>query len=173
MFRINGVVNNRNVKKWATDRPEEQNHVILNSSAVMTCSTVSKSCILGPYFFENKSVTAEACRKMIIHYASLKLRSLTKDDVVQHDGASHTVETNKSNGWTVSAQNIESEGLARFFRRHAFLIWPLPIFWGYIKSKIYTRPVECIEEHNGRLVLKWSESHQKLCKKSGILLNCV
>jgi len=167
MFRINGVVNKQNVRIWGTERPEEINPIVLNSPGVMTWCAISKGRIIGPYFFENENVTGETYRSMLIRYAFPRFRELREDFVFQQDGAPPHY-SNRVRAY------LDRKVPDRWIGRGGPISWPprspdlTPcdfFLWGHIKSKIYSTPIDSIEDLKIRIRAEINSINQETLQK--------
>ena len=179
LFRISGSVNKQNVRIWGTERPTENNPVIMHSPSLMVWCAMSKERIIGPYFFENENVSGESYRNMLIHYAFPRLNNLRDDYIFQQDGApahySNRVKAylnnKRPNNW------IGRGGPVAWPPRSPDLT-PCDFFlWGHIKSQIYSTPVESVEELKLRIrseVRKISpETLEKVWENTQLRLNYI
>ena len=88
IFRLNGHVNTQNARIWGTDRPSEGNQVPVYSPGIIFWCGISKEKTIGPYEVEDRTVTGESYRQLLIRKVFPRLASLRSDFVFQQDGAS-------------------------------------------------------------------------------------
>ena len=99
-------------------------------------------------FFENDFVTGESFRKMLINYAFPLLKYLREDYILQQDGA-------PPHFFTRVKSYLNNRQSGNQIGRRGPIPWPhrSPDFtpcdfflWEHVKSKIYSTPVESLEE---------------------------
>ena len=88
MFRVNGYVNKQNVRIWANERPSQVNEAPHNSPGIVIWCAISKTKIIGPFFFDEGRVTGDTYRDMLNRYAFPCFSELREDYIFMQDGAS-------------------------------------------------------------------------------------
>ena len=73
-FSLSGDVNKQNCRIWGTERPQEVYEVPQGAHSIMVWCAISSRGIIGPYFFENVSVTGESYKNMLRYFFFPKLR---------------------------------------------------------------------------------------------------
>ncbi len=86
-FRLNGIVNRQNVRIWGTECPNVMNEVPRYGEKVIVWCAVSKYRVIGPYFFDEETVTGENYRNMLQRYGLPRLNRLRFPYIFQQDGA--------------------------------------------------------------------------------------
>jgi hypothetical protein len=98
-FHLSGYVNKQNVKIWTGQNPCEIHERPLHIAKVTVWCAISRSWIIGPYFFENKhavtvTVTGDRYRQMLREFFIPELQRRNPNFgymFFQQDGAtSHT-----------------------------------------------------------------------------------
>jgi hypothetical protein len=56
-FHLSGTVNKQNFRYWATENPRELHQQPLHCERVTVWCGVSRTCIIGPYFFRENGRT--------------------------------------------------------------------------------------------------------------------
>ena len=147
IFRLNGHVNKQNVRIWAQERPSQVNEAPLHSPGVMVWCGISKTKIIGPFFFNDENVTGSSYKNMLSTYAFPRFQRLDDDYIFMQDGASphfsltvrNYLNRKRPNNW------IGRGGPIPWPARSADLT-PCDFFlWGHIKAKVYSTHTESIE----------------------------
>ena len=86
-FSLSGRVNKQNCRIWGTERPQEVYEVPQGARSVMVWCAISEKGVIGPYFFENESVTGDSYKKMLRYFLFPRLRDYPQDLIFQQDGA--------------------------------------------------------------------------------------
>lgn len=152
--RLNGVVYKRNVRIKGIERPNEHKTVVMDSPGAMKWFAVSRNHIISPCVVDNVSVTGESYRNMSTRYAIPRFWLLRQDyNVRENVATSHfancyrnKINTNRPNDW--SGRGGPVSWPPRFHilpSRDLFLSERL-------KSKIYFKPVDFIEELKRKVV---------------------
>lgn len=153
IFRVNGYVIKQNVRIWGKKRPEQVNEATLNSPSVMVWCAISKHRVIGPYFFDEGSVTGEIYRNMLISYAFPRSQNLRSDYIFQHDGA-------PAHYATRVRSYLDSKRPGKWIGRGGPVPWPprspdlTPcdfFLWGHLKEKVYKTPVQSVEDLKTRI----------------------
>ena len=86
-LRLNEFQNKQNVWIWSDEPHYEVKEHILHSSSVMVRFTISKDRVIGPYFFENVTVTKASYKYMLSQYAFPNFSSSRSDNILMQEGA--------------------------------------------------------------------------------------
>lgn len=150
-FELNGSVNKQNMRYWSQDNPERFVTKQLHSAKVTVWCAISKKRIIGPFFFENEngrtvSVDANRYEDMLKSFFFLQMRQKRvriRNTWFQQDGATpHTTNS--------VLDCLKKKFGERLISRRTDFVWPprspdlTPcdfFLWGYLKSKVYTTPV--------------------------------
>ena len=62
---VTGKVNKHNTRIWATEHPHAIPKHVQDSSEVNVFCTISKKCVLGPFFLEGTTANSEAYLAML------------------------------------------------------------------------------------------------------------
>jgi len=84
---LSGGVNKQNCRVWGSERPQVVYEVPQGAESIMVWCAISENGIIGPYFFENESVTGESYYKMLRYFFFPKMRNYGDDYIFQQDGA--------------------------------------------------------------------------------------
>ena len=87
-FSLGGAVKKQKVGVWGTKRPDIVYQSAQSTEYIMVWCVVSKTDIIGPYFFEDGTVTGERYKRMLRYFFFPKLRDYPEDMLFQQDGAS-------------------------------------------------------------------------------------
>ena len=138
-FSLAGGVNKQNCRIWGTERPLEVYQVPQGAASIMVWCAMSEKGIIGPYFFENESVTGESYKRMLRYYFFPKLRDYPDDTVFQQDGAPPH--------FALPVRQYLNQKLGdRWIGRAGPVSWPprspdlTPcdfFLWGYIKDRVF------------------------------------
>ena len=67
-FHLSGLVHKQNYRIWGLEKPTEVDQFERNSPKVNVWCAISSNCIVGPYFFEEATVTAQNYLNMLTTY---------------------------------------------------------------------------------------------------------
>ena len=153
-FHLDGYVNKQTCRYWSTENPRELHQKSLHSQKVAVWCALSKTGIIGPYFFEDEygqAVTTNSERyvAMLQDYFIPHLEENEFDILniwFQQDGATaHT-----------ASMNVVREAFpGRLISRNGYISWPPRsphlnpcdfFLWGYLKSKVYLGIPRTIDE---------------------------
>lgn len=146
-FHLDGYVNKQNFRYWSITNPEELHERPLHSPKVTVWCGVTKSCVIGPYFFEEggRTVTVNSQRYLLM-LENFLIPELQRNRLVrrrlwfQQDGA------------TAHTANGVMDFLRRKFRGRVIshfgdIAWPARspdlsicdfFLWGFLKARVYT-----------------------------------
>ena len=140
IFRVNGYVNKQNIRIWAKERPSQVNQVPLNSPGVMVWCAISKTKIIGLYFFKSVTVNGSTYRNMLIQYAFPNFARLREDYIFMQDGASPH--------YAIPVQNyLNNKRRNNCIGRGGPVNWPARspdltpcdfFMWGHVKAKVFS-----------------------------------
>ncbi|GFW98498.1 DUF4817 domain-containing protein [Trichonephila clavipes] len=139
------MVNKHNVRFWGSEQPHAVRELQRSSEKVNVWSGLLHVCILGPFFFSDKTVTSSAYLDMLEIYAFSQLQDLQPNVLFQQDGAPPH--------WGLTVR--ESLFPQRWIGRDGPIAWPprspdlTPLdffFWGYVKYTVYGTQVNSLEE---------------------------
>jgi hypothetical protein len=154
-FHISGRVHKQNCRIWGYEKPNEVHEVERDSPKVNVWCAMSSNCIIGPYFFDYDTVDGEDYLKMLkeYFYPILVRKRIDKRIIFQQDGAPPHYRT------TVRAW-LNEKFPGKWIGRRGAIEWaprspdltPLDFFlWGYLKQKIYSKPVKDLSELRQRI----------------------
>lgn len=154
-FHLNGVVNKQNCRYWAQNNPRELHQRPLHSEKVTVWAAVSKSCVIGPYFFEEDgravTVNAQRYQRMLREFLvpELRRRGLSRCRLYfQQDGA--TCHTSNE-----SIAEVKRLFPGKVISKRGNVDWPpcSPdlsacdfFLWGYLKNKVYIHKPRTLDE---------------------------
>lgn len=145
---MNGVVNKKNGRSWAPERPEEPNQVVVNSPGDMTWSAKSKDCKICPFLFDNVNVPGENDRNMLTHHTFPRFLLFQVDyNFQQYSALPHFtnpigeyLNTNRPKNW------IGRGGPVSWPLRSSNLTPCDSSLWEHLNQKIYSTPIASTEE---------------------------
>lgn len=155
-FSLDGYVNKQNCRYWAEENPRQLHQRPLHSAKVTVWCGVSKTGIIGPYFFENEreeavTVTSERYVAMLRDFVLPQLQEHgfdTEEMWFQQDGATaHTAR--------VSMQTLRAMFPGKLISRFGDVPWSPRspdlsacdfFLWGYLKAKVYRDKPRTIAE---------------------------
>lgn len=151
---MDGFVNKQNCRIWADVNPHVIQQKSLHPPKVTVWCAFWEKGIIGPYFFEDEdgnaiTVNGKQYKSLLINYLWPELNDIDVDNVYfQQDGA--TCHTTREN-----IKILKSKFCDRVISRNADITWPprscdltpLDFFlWGFLKSKVYTKKPETIND---------------------------
>ena len=71
--------------------PNEVYETLHNSPSIMVWCAISKSEIIGPYFFENENLSGSTYKRMLRYFLFPKLRGYPEDMIFQQIGDPRTI----------------------------------------------------------------------------------
>lgn len=160
-FHLNGSVNRHNCRYWSDANPHWTIGRPLYSPRVTVWAAISRAGVIGPFFF-NGNVNGTNYLNMLQNYLLPELQHYPHFEqlIFQQDGAPPY--------WTRAVReflNITFPG--RWIGRDSsFLHWPARspdltpmdfFLWGYVKSKVYTEPIENIPALQQRIITTFGE----------------
>lgn len=154
-FHLNGEVNKQNCRYWAQNNPSELHQQPLHSEKVTAWAAVSKSCVIGPYFFEEngRTVTVNAQRylRMLREFLVPELRrrglSCSRIYFQQDEATCHT--SNES------IAEVKRLFPGKVISKRGDFDWPpcSPdlsscdfFLWGYLKNMVYIHKPRTLDE---------------------------
>ena len=116
---------------------------------------MSSNCIIGPYFFDNDTVNGLDYLKMLKEYFHpiLVRKRIVQRIIFQQDGAPphYLTEVRTWLNQKFQGKWIGRRGAIEWAPRSPDLT-PLDFFlWGYLKQKVYSKPVKDLEELRQRI----------------------
>jgi hypothetical protein len=184
-FHLNGTVNKQNCHYWASENPRTLHQRPLHSPKTTVWCTVTKECVIGPYFFEDNGVTVTVNSHRYIEMINnfvipeLHVRGMNTHTVwFQQDGATaHTARASKDLVRALFNNHVIS--------RFGDVPWPPRspdlstcgfFIWGFLKSRVYESkpctPEELktsIRQMIDKIQPEMLESANQLSRKTGDL----
>lgn len=154
-FHLDGFVNKQNFRYWSSTNPEQLHERPLHSPKVTVWCGVTKTCVIGPYFFEEggRTVTVNSVRYLCM-LQNFLIPELRRKGIVlrrmwfQQDGATaHTA--NDVMGF------LQRKFRGRIISRFGDIAWPARspdlsvcdfFLWGFLKSRVYTNKPRTLDE---------------------------
>lgn len=154
-FHLDGYVNKQNFRYWSSTNPEELHERPLHSPKVTVWCGVTKTCVIGPYFFEEngRTVTVNSQRYLAMLrdflIPELRRNHLARNRIwFQQDGATaHT-----ANEVMVFIRN---KFRGRVISRFGDIAWPARspdlsicdfFLWGFLKARVYTNKPRTLDD---------------------------
>ena len=145
-FSVDRVVNRHNCRIWGSEHPHETFEKPRFSPKVQVWCCVHHSQIVGPYFFNDPTVTGANYLDMLQNYAMPQLERIP-DLIYQQDGAPPH--------WSLDVRAyLDDVFQDAWIGRGGPTAWParspditpLDFFlWGYVKDRVYKTPVDDID----------------------------
>jgi len=138
-FSLSGGVNKQNCRIWGTERPSTVYESPQSSASIMVWCALSKKEIIGPYFFENESVTGETYKRMLRYFFFPKLRDYPENVIFQQDGA-------PPHFALPVRQYLDTKVPNRWIGRAGPISWPARspdltpcdfFLWGFVKDQVF------------------------------------
>ena len=152
-FSLSGKVNKQNFRIWGTERPNEVYETLHNSPSVLIWCTMSKTEIIGPYFFENENVTGSSYKRMLRYFLFPRLRDYPETIIFQQDGALPHY-SNEVRSY------LDRKLPGRWMGRSGPISWPSRspdltpcdyFLWGNMKDKVYREPPQSIHDLKNKI----------------------
>ncbi len=152
-FSLPGTVNKQNCRIWGTERPNQVYETLHNSPSVMVWCAMSKSGVIGPYFFENENVTGSTYKRMLRYFLFPKLQNYSENMIFQQDGAPphYSLEVREYIDRKLPNQWIGRGGPISWPSRSPDLTPSDYFLWGSIKDKVYKDPPQSINELKNKI----------------------
>ena len=173
VFHIEGGINRKNSIHWAEDNPHWTIEKSLNSPKVMVWAACGVPGIIGPFFFEG-SVDGDSYLKMIRDKFYPEFQALQDSSrlLLMQDGAPPH--------WAKSVRNwmnvhLPDRWIGRGNANDENVPWPprspdltpMDFFlWGFIKSKVYTRNYENLEDLKASITAAFQEIPSQMINSS-------
>jgi hypothetical protein len=154
-FYLSGLVNKQNCRIWGYEKPLEVWPLPLHSPKINVWCAISANCIIGPYFFEEETVTGENYLEMLkeFFHPILIRKRIVRRVIFQQDGAPpHYAKAVRA--W------LNKHFPGKWIGRRGAIEWaprspdltPCDFFlWGYLKQKVYMTPVKDLNELKQRI----------------------
>lgn len=154
-FYTSGIVNKHNCRIWSPSNPFITIEDAMNSAKVNVWCAMSNKQIIGPYFFEEKTINQHNYLDMLQNYfyPIMQRKRLHKTMIFQQDGAPAHFSKNVRS-W------LDEKFDSRWIGRGGPISWaprspdltPLDFFlWGYIKTKVYKTKVNDTDDLKDRI----------------------
>ncbi len=152
-FSLSGTVNKQNCRIWGTERPNQVYETLHNSPSVMVWCAMSKSGVIGPYFFENENVTGSTYKRMLRYFLFPKLQNYPENMIFQQDGAPphYSLEVREYLDRKLPNQWIGRGGPISWPSRSPDLTPSDYLLWSYIKDKVHKDPPQSINELKNKI----------------------
>lgn len=84
---LSGLVNQQNCRVWRIEHPQRVYGSWQTAPLEMAWCAISENKVIGPYFFDNESVTDESHKRMLPDFSFPHLRHCPQSMISQQDGA--------------------------------------------------------------------------------------
>jgi len=146
IFHLSGYVHKNSYRIWDYEKPKETLEYERNSQKINVWCAMSSDCIIGPYFFDEETVTSKNYLKMLKEYFHpiLFRKRIVNSVIFQQDGAPPYF------GVDVRAW-FNEKFPGRWIGRRGPIEWtartpdltPLDFFlWGYVKQLVYKETIK-------------------------------
>lgn len=154
-FYLSGRVHKQNCRIWGYEKPIEVHQEPLHSPKINVWCAMSSRCIIGPYFFEDENVNGKNYLKMLKEYFRpiIGRKHIHNKILFQQDGAPahYSTEVREWLNLTFPDRWIGRRGAIEWSPRSPDLT-PLDFFlWGYLKQKVYSKPIKDLDELRQRI----------------------
>lgn len=149
-FHVSGKVNRHNVRIWGTENPHAFIEHVRDSPKVTVWCGLLENQIIGPFFFQEDTVTGNIYLDMLENFAVPQIAAMQPTIIFQQDGAPPH--------WSLEVRKFLNDTFPhRWIGRGGPIPWPprspditpLDFFlWGYVKDRVYATRV------NDRVELK-------------------
>ncbi|XP_063240478.1 uncharacterized protein LOC134541176 [Bacillus rossius redtenbacheri] len=154
MFHVSGLLNRHNVRIWGSENPHASRALVRDSPKFYVWCGLMSTRIIGPFFFAEKTITANVYLDMLTEFAVPQLDGIQHHVILQQDGAPPH--------WGMAVRAYLNEQFPdRWIGRDGPIPWPsrspditpLDFFlWGYVKDRVYHTNVPNIDELKRRIV---------------------
>ena len=138
-FHVSGLLNRHNLRIWGSENPRDTCELERDSPKLNVRCRIMYNKIIGPFFFAEKSITAQIFLDLLTEYVSPQLEKYQPQVIFQQDGApSH---------WGLEVREFFNETFPdRWIGRDGPILWPprspdiTPwdfFMSGYVKDIVY------------------------------------
>lgn len=148
-FHVSGRVNRHNTVYWARENPRATRELSRGSPKVNVWCAVTASTIIGPYFFEDRTVNAINYLSMLETFFINSLpEEIAAEGYFQQDGA-------PAHYARIVRAFLDQQFPNRWIGRSGPFQWPAyspdltPCdfwLWGMVKDQVYAEPLGSLEE---------------------------
>ena len=154
-FHLSGRVHKQNCRIWGYEKPTQFETEPLHSPKLTAWCMVSSNCVIGPYFFEDQTVTGKNYLNMLENYLHpiLVKKRIVRRIIFQQDGAPahYDLDVRSWLNKKFPGKWIGRRGPIEWAPRSPDLT-PLDFFlWGYVKQRVYSTPVPNMSELKSRI----------------------
>ena len=153
-FHVSGKVNKHNIRIWGSQNPCEVLERERDSPKINVWCGLMHNQIIGPFIFAESTITANIYLDMLKHYVVPQLEEFQPRVVFQQDGAPLH--------WGLIVRDFLNETFPnRWIGRNGPTPWPprspdiIPLdffLWGYVKDRVYRKPVRDVETLQSRII---------------------
>ena len=155
-FHVSGLLNRHNLRIWGSENPHDTCELERDSpklNVLLLCGIMHYK-IIGPFFFAEKSITAQTYLDVLAEYMSPQLEQYQSQVIFQQDGAPPY--------WGLEVRQFLNETFSyRWIGRDGPILWPprspditpLDFFlWGYVKDIVYRTKVRDVNDLQHRII---------------------
>ena len=138
-FHASGKLNKQNVRIWGSEDPHASRELQRDSPKVNVWCGIMCNRIIGPFFFNEASITADVYLDLLTEYVALKLIDFQPTIIFQQDGAPPhcRLHVREFLNETFPDRWIGRDGPISW-PPHSPDITPLDFFlWGYVRYIVY------------------------------------
>ena len=84
-FHVSGLLNRHNLRIWCSENPHDTCELELDSPKLNVWCGIMHDKIIGPFFFAEKSITAQIYLKVLTEYALPQLEQYQPQVIFQQD----------------------------------------------------------------------------------------
>ena len=138
-FHVSGSINRHNSRIWGSQNPHETYELERDSPKLIVWCGIMHNKIIGPFFFAEKSITAQIYLNLLTEYVSPQLEQYQPLVIFQQDGAPPH--------WGLAVRQFLNDAFPdTWIRRDGPILWPprfpditpLDFFLrGYVKDIVY------------------------------------
>ena len=153
-FHVSGLINRHNSRIWGSQNPHKTYELERGSPKLNVWCGIMHDKIIGPFFFAEKSITAQIYLDLLTDYVSQQLEQYQPPVIFQQDGApSH---------WGLEVRQFLNDTFPeRWIGRDGPIPWPprspnitpLDFFLrGYVKDIVYQTKVRDVSDLQLRII---------------------
>ena len=153
-FHVSGLINRHNSRIWGSQNPHETYELERDSPKLNVWCGIMHDKIIGPFFFAEKSITAQIYLDLLTEYVSPQLEQYQPQLIFQQDGAPPHwgLEVRQFLNDTFPERWIGRDGPIPWLP-HSPDITPLDFFlWGYVKDIVYRTKVRDVSDLQQRII---------------------
>ena len=167
-FHVSGKLNKHNARIWGSENPHITREIERDSPKVNVWCGLLCNKVIGPFFFEEKTITADIYLDTLTEYVTPQLEEFQPHILFQQDGAPPH--------WGLKVREfLDKKFPARWIGRGGPIPWPprspditpLDFFlWGYVKDVVYRTKVKDISDLKERITAAVNTIDEEMLRRT-------